>query len=289
MYTTPAPVMGFELNRRDVRDTVRRDLASSLLSSSLLPSCQSKSGADLIRKRPIHASIMRRSSTRSCGSDTTATSTTFAGTTGSSRSLDFRDTGSFGHQECKHVSFADELVSLVANSEQQLSPEEVEALWWTADDFIKFRKFCRRESNKAKEISALITGFELVYEGCKSGNIFRQIKALSEHGTACEPPSPVLTQRTVSLRDCIQIIGTPYRGMELAIFPHLYKDRQAHSKTFLSIQAKLPESMSLSEREIVLAAKSRFLSRRTRSLARLYAATDEVMAEVVHRERGGAK
>jgi hypothetical protein len=50
------------------------------------------------------------------------------------------------------------------------------------------------------------------------------------------------------------------------------------------VQDKLSASMTLAEREVVLAAKSRFLSRKSRQFARVLASADRAAADMFHRE-----
>ena len=178
----------------------------------------------------------------------------------------------------KHVHFHSDLTTLAVDpAVQELTEEEMHEIWWTIPDFKAFRKYCRKQSNKANDDSAFMDGFQFVYEACHSGDLLKQLKWQSEHGNSNRSNNDMAD--TASLEDCIKIVNSKYRGLEMAIFRPLLKDRRTAVRTVLAIQNKLPSSKSLQEREVILASKSRFLTRKARQLARVMGSADALAAE----------
>lgn len=175
----------------------------------------------------------------------------------------------------KHVEFHPELETLAVDADGELTAEEMLAVWWQIPDFKNFRRFCRKEARRAAEEPGFIDDFQYVYEACHSGNLLKQLQWHSEHGTSSAPKArSSVPAETASLTDCIRIVNTPYRGLEMAIFRPLLKDRRTAIRTVLAIQDKLPATKSLQEREVILASKSRFLTRKARQMARVMGSAD---------------
>lgn len=182
-------------------------------------------------------------------------------------------------------------------SEEPLTEPEIEALWYTPKDFRTFRRSRRKEGTSARQSLQFCTKMQALYTACLSRNLFPRSGMLlqqSEHGTMSSPttrsssivPSSSESAKsdyydTSILAKCVSRIVSmeAQRGIETVAFPALAKDRRRVIQIILNAQTRFSPDMPVSEREVVLASKSRILSRQFQQLARLFGRGDEIMAQ----------
>lgn len=136
--------------------------------------------------------------------------------------------------------------------------KEVQASWYTPSQFMSFRKDARKEAIMMQK-SSYVQNFAAVYEACNKGNF-----------------------KTVT-KERAYISAASCRGLEVVVFPTLYNDRKNAIQTVLKTQVALPNDMPLEKRHDALASASRFLSKKSRQLARVLGSGDA--AVVVANER----
>jgi len=136
--------------------------------------------------------------------------------------------------------------------------KEVNACWYTPAEFMGFRKDARKEAIMIQS-SSYSQNFAAVYEACNKGNF----KSVTKE------------RAYISAASC--------RGLEVVVYPALHGDRKNAIQTVLRTQAALPKEMPLEKRQDALASASRFLSKKSRQLARVLGSGDA--AVVVANER----
>lgn len=127
--------------------------------------------------------------------------------------------------------------------------KEHHSSWYTQAQFMQFRKECRKEVIMMSK-SSYRKNFSAVYEACNKGTF----KAVTKE------------RAYISAASC--------RGLEVVVFPTLHRDRKNTIQQILRTQAALPCDIPLEKRQDALASASRFLSKKSRQLARILGSGD---------------
>ena len=131
------------------------------------------------------------------------------------------------------------------------SKQESLDCFYQMNDFHQFRRECKQEAIMQQKTSTYRDNFAAVYAACTTGNF-----------------------KTVT-RERAYISAASCRGLEVVVFPTLHRDRKNTIATILKTQASLPSTMTdYSERAETIAAASRYLSKQSRQLARVFGSGD---------------
>jgi hypothetical protein len=102
-----------------------------------------------------------------------------------------------------------------------------------------------------------------------------RISQLPRGGGPLRQRSAATMYQSLELADCVRIVSsTGIRGLEVIAFPPIKRHRRAAIQGFIRAQSKLPGQMPETEKQVVLASKSRLLSRPFRQLAWVLGAGD---------------
>lgn len=143
-------------------------------------------------------------------------------------------------------------------NQESRTQQETKASWYTAEEFMRFRRECRKEifSMSKTNYDRL---FGAVYEACSTGNF----KAVTKE------------RAYISAASC--------RGLEAVLYPTLQANRKDTVRSILKAQSALSKEMPAVKRQEILASTSRLLTKKARQLGRVLGSGDA--AVVVANER----
>jgi hypothetical protein len=154
------------------------------------------------------------------------------------------------------VDTSNELLCTVNGDRVELTEEEVELMWWQAEEAALFRK-------RAKHASR-------VYQSA---------------GTTC--PYTISFKRAIDLcsssagsriENVPLVSNTPARGLEPYVFPELTHKRRKVIRTIVNAQRKLPDGLHPEQKAQLLNAASKSLTRSARRMSRVLAIGDANVA-----------
>lgn len=153
------------------------------------------------------------------------------------------------------VDGSNELLCTVYGDRVELTEEEIELMWWKAEEAAHFRK-------RAKHVS----------------------KVYQSAGTTC--PYTVNFKRAIelcsttagSMENIPLVSNTPARGLEPYVFPELTSKRRKVVRTIVNAQRKLPDGLHPEQKAKLLNAASKSLTRSARRMSRILAIGDASVA-----------
>jgi hypothetical protein len=150
------------------------------------------------------------------------------------------------------VDASNELLCTVYGDRVELTEEEVELMWWKADDAAQFRKRAKYASKvyqSAGSTCPYTISFKRAIELCSSsaGSIIENVPLVS---------------------------NTPARGLEPYVFPELTHKRRKVIRTIVNAQRKFPDGLHPEQKAKLLNATSKFLTRSARRMSRVLAIGD---------------
>ena len=153
------------------------------------------------------------------------------------------------------VDASNELLCTVNGDRVELTEEEVELMWWQAEEAAHFRK-------RAKHASRVYQSAETT---CPYSVSFKQAIELCSSSAGRIENIPLVS-------------NTPARGLEPYVFPELTHRRRKVIRTIVNAQRKLPDGLHPEQKAKLLNAASKSLSRSARRMSRVLALGDASVA-----------